>query len=216
MIPAPAAGALAPVTVAPGVSTRGLVSGFTQAAAPSGIPVSRTYRPRLGLYPYTRALAGTLTAVLQGLPTRFQRWGSTGTATGAVHACTVTLRAPALGTYSQAPLPQERELVGWSHWPLRAFQDQVSEASGQRARGAPPTRFQPAAANPLNYWEMVWAAEKFSGGCYGTYLGTGTWTFPASAAAAVLAASDPRVGRSRQGIVLPPDAVAIVTGAGVP
>jgi monoamine oxidase len=36
--------------------------------------------------------------------------------------------------------------------------------------------FGAAAANPLNYWEMVWAAEKFSGGCYGTYLGTGTWT----------------------------------------
>ena len=44
-------------------------------------------------------------------------------------------------------------------------------------------------------------------------LGTGTWAFPASPAAALLAASDPAVRRSRQGVVLPPDAVAIVTEA---
>ena len=36
--------------------------------------------------------------------------------------------------------------------------------------------FGAAAANPLDYWEMVWAAEKYSGGCYGTFLGPGTWT----------------------------------------
>ncbi len=42
-------------------------------------------------------------------------------------------------------------------------------------------------------------------------LGTGTWTFPASPVAALLAASDPAVRRSRQGVVLPPDAVAFVT-----
>ena len=32
------------------------------------------------------------------------------------------------------------------------------------------------AASPLQYWEARWAAEKYSGGCYGTYLGPGTWT----------------------------------------
>ncbi len=42
-------------------------------------------------------------------------------------------------------------------------------------------------------------------------LGTGAWTFPASPAAALLAASDPRVGRCERGVVLPPDTVAIVT-----
>jgi hypothetical protein len=47
-------------------------------------------------------------------------------------------------------------------------------------------------------------------------LGRGGWTFPASPATALLAASDPQVVRSRQGIALPPDTVAIVTEAGVP
>jgi monoamine oxidase len=32
------------------------------------------------------------------------------------------------------------------------------------------------AANPLNYWEMVWAAETYTGGCYGSFLPTGVWT----------------------------------------
>ena len=48
-----------------------------------------------------------------------------------------------------------------------------------------------------------------------TNLGTGSWTFPASPAAALLAASDPRVGRSLQGVVLPPDTVGILTDARV-
>ena len=43
----------------------------------------------------------------------------------------------------------------------------------------------------------------------------GGWTFPASPATALLAGSDPRVVRSRQGIALPPDTVAIVTEADV-
>jgi maltooligosyltrehalose trehalohydrolase len=42
-------------------------------------------------------------------------------------------------------------------------------------------------------------------------LGPLPWTFPASPAAALLAASAPQVGRSRQGVVLPPDTVAILT-----
>jgi len=46
-------------------------------------------------------------------------------------------------------------------------------------------------------------------------LGSGGWTFPVSPATALLAASDPRVVRSRQGIALPPDTVAIVTEVGV-
>jgi maltooligosyltrehalose trehalohydrolase len=46
-------------------------------------------------------------------------------------------------------------------------------------------------------------------------LGTGTWTFPVSPAAALLEASDPRVGLSGQGVVLPPDTVAILTEARV-
>jgi maltooligosyltrehalose trehalohydrolase len=47
-------------------------------------------------------------------------------------------------------------------------------------------------------------------------LGSGSWTFRPSAATALLAASDPRVARSRQGIALPPDTVAIVAESGVP
>jgi maltooligosyltrehalose trehalohydrolase len=47
-------------------------------------------------------------------------------------------------------------------------------------------------------------------------LGPGSWTFPASPAAVLLTASAPQVGRTRQGVVLPPDTVAILTEAGVP
>ena len=32
------------------------------------------------------------------------------------------------------------------------------------------------AAQPLDYWEMVWAAEPWTGGCYGSFLPTGGWT----------------------------------------
>jgi maltooligosyltrehalose trehalohydrolase len=48
-----------------------------------------------------------------------------------------------------------------------------------------------------------------------TNLGSGSWTFPASPAAALLAASDPRVGRTPQGVVFPPDTVGILTDARV-
>jgi maltooligosyltrehalose trehalohydrolase len=42
-------------------------------------------------------------------------------------------------------------------------------------------------------------------------LGAGNWTFPASQEAALLAVSDSRVGRSQNGVVLPPDTAAILT-----
>ena len=42
-------------------------------------------------------------------------------------------------------------------------------------------------------------------------LGGRTWTFPAGPAAELLAASDPGVERTGQGVVLPPDTVALVT-----
>jgi maltooligosyltrehalose trehalohydrolase len=42
-------------------------------------------------------------------------------------------------------------------------------------------------------------------------LGSASWTFPAGAAAELLAASDPRVEPADRGFVLPPDTVAIVT-----
>jgi monoamine oxidase len=32
------------------------------------------------------------------------------------------------------------------------------------------------AANPIDYVEMVWAAEPFTGGCYGAFFPTGVWT----------------------------------------
>jgi maltooligosyltrehalose trehalohydrolase len=44
-------------------------------------------------------------------------------------------------------------------------------------------------------------------------LGRRTWIFPAAPSAQVLAASDPSVERTRHGLALPPDTVAIVTGA---
>jgi maltooligosyltrehalose trehalohydrolase len=44
-------------------------------------------------------------------------------------------------------------------------------------------------------------------------LGTGNWTFPARPSAVLLAASDPGVEWSAQGLVLPPDTTAIVTEA---
>jgi monoamine oxidase len=36
--------------------------------------------------------------------------------------------------------------------------------------------FGAAAANPSEYVEMVWAAEEFTGGCYGAFFPTGVWT----------------------------------------
>ncbi len=47
-------------------------------------------------------------------------------------------------------------------------------------------------------------------------LGAGAWTFPAAAAASLLAASDPRIGRTGQGFVLPPDTVAILNETPAP
>ena len=41
-------------------------------------------------------------------------------------------------------------------------------------------------------------------------LGAAAWTFPAGPSAALLAASDPRVELAGQGLVLPPDTVAIL------
>jgi maltooligosyltrehalose trehalohydrolase len=43
-------------------------------------------------------------------------------------------------------------------------------------------------------------------------LGRNTWTFPADPSAELLAASVPGVERTRQGLALPPDTVAILTG----
>jgi maltooligosyltrehalose trehalohydrolase len=44
-------------------------------------------------------------------------------------------------------------------------------------------------------------------------LGAGAWTFPAGPGAELLAASDPGIRQRNGGLVLPPDTVAIVTGA---
>ncbi len=41
-------------------------------------------------------------------------------------------------------------------------------------------------------------------------LGGDTWTFPAGQGAHLLAASDPRIERTRHSLVLPPDTVAIL------
>jgi maltooligosyltrehalose trehalohydrolase len=42
-------------------------------------------------------------------------------------------------------------------------------------------------------------------------LGSGDWSFPAGQGAEILAASDRRIGRTDQGLTLPPDTVAILT-----
>ena len=44
-------------------------------------------------------------------------------------------------------------------------------------------------------------------------LGAGAWTFPAGPGAEILAASDPGIRQPNGGLVLPPDTVAIVSGA---
>jgi maltooligosyltrehalose trehalohydrolase len=44
-------------------------------------------------------------------------------------------------------------------------------------------------------------------------LGSRPWACPAGPAAALLAASDPKIKRTRKGLVLPPDTLAILTGA---
>lgn len=47
-------------------------------------------------------------------------------------------------------------------------------------------------------------------------LGTRTWTFAADPSATLAEASDRSIKQMRKGLVLPPDTVAILTGAGVP
>jgi maltooligosyltrehalose trehalohydrolase len=47
-------------------------------------------------------------------------------------------------------------------------------------------------------------------------LGAGAWTFPAAAAAPLLAASDPRIGRAGNRVVLPPDTAAILNETPAP
>ena len=47
-------------------------------------------------------------------------------------------------------------------------------------------------------------------------IGVGAWTFPASQFPVLLAASDPRVESTPQGVILPPDSVVILTKAGMP
>ena len=47
-------------------------------------------------------------------------------------------------------------------------------------------------------------------------LGSRPWTYAAGPSAALLAASDPKIKRTRKGLVLPPDTVAILTGAAAP
>jgi len=44
-------------------------------------------------------------------------------------------------------------------------------------------------------------------------LGTGTWIFPAAPSAELIVASSPGAGRTRRGVALPPDTVAILTEA---
>jgi maltooligosyltrehalose trehalohydrolase len=47
-------------------------------------------------------------------------------------------------------------------------------------------------------------------------LGTRPWTFKPGPPATLLEASDPNIQQTRKGLALPPDTVAILTGAGVP
>jgi maltooligosyltrehalose trehalohydrolase len=47
-------------------------------------------------------------------------------------------------------------------------------------------------------------------------IGAGAWNFPASRFPVLLAASDPRVELTQQGVILPPDSVVILTEAGMP
>jgi maltooligosyltrehalose trehalohydrolase len=61
--------------------------------------------------------------------------------------------------------------------------------------------------------DVGWLVVRRGSVAVATNLGIGTWTFPAGPGAALLAASDPRVRRGEQGVVLPPDTVAIVAGA---
>jgi maltooligosyltrehalose trehalohydrolase len=64
--------------------------------------------------------------------------------------------------------------------------------------------------------EVGWLVVRRGPVTVATNLGARTWTFPAAASAELLAASAPSVERTRQGLVLPPDTVAIVNEAGVP
>ena len=82
-------------------------------------------------------------------------------------------------TFDNSPYPDSSPgiLVGFMEGQDGVVWGQKSPAQRRQATIDCFVRYFGAqAASPLEYWEMVWAAEKYSGGCYGTYLGPGTWS----------------------------------------
>lgn len=82
-------------------------------------------------------------------------------------------------TYDNSPYPDSRPgiLVGFMEAEDGRAWGQRSQAARRQATIDCFVRyFGSQAASPLDYWEMVWAAEPFTGGCYGTFLPTGVWT----------------------------------------
>jgi maltooligosyltrehalose trehalohydrolase len=118
----------------------------------------------------------------------------------------------------QDPATFERSRLDWAeperdrHAGLLAWHRELISLRRRRPELTDPRLGRVETAYDLQYG---WLIVRRGAAAVAANLGSGGWTFPASPATALLAASDPRVTRSRQGVALPPDTVAIVTEADV-
>ena len=118
----------------------------------------------------------------------------------------------------QDPATFERSRLDWAeperdrHVGLLAWHRELISLRRRRPELTDPRLGRVETAYDLQYGGLI---VRRGPAAVAANLGSGGWTFPASPATALLAASDPRVVRSRQGIALPPDTVAIVTEADV-
>ncbi len=116
----------------------------------------------------------------------------------------------------QDPATFERSRLDWAEpaaGPHAALLDWYRELIALRGRLAELTDPRLDRVKTAYDQEAGWLIVRRGPVAVAANLGPLPWTFPASPAAALLAASAPQVGRSRQGVVLPPDTVAILTEA---
>jgi maltooligosyltrehalose trehalohydrolase len=122
---------------------------------------------------------------------------------------------PAAVPDPQDPATFERSRLNWAEL---ACQPQAGLLAWYRTLIALRRRV-PALADPrldqtTTEWDEAggWLVVRRGPVTVASNLGVKTWTFPVSPAAALLAASDPRIALAGEGLELPPDAVAILTG----
>jgi monoamine oxidase len=148
-------------------------------ALPPNLTARLAYEPSLGTFDggardqlVQRIPMGSTIKVQCSYPTPF--WRNHGLA-GQV----TSDQGPIKITFDNSPYPDSLPgiLVGFMEGDDGRVWGQRTKAERRQAAVDCFVRyFGTQAANPTDYWEMVWAAEEFSGGCYGTYLPTGVWT----------------------------------------